>query len=66
MNFKERLRELRYEKGMTQAAIAKLLSVSKMAVSHWERGNSEPSIEQLKVLANFFDVSVDYLTGYVD
>ena len=66
MRFQERLKELRLESGVTQEQIAKLLSMSKMAVSHWERGNSEPSIEQLKILAGFFDVTVDYLIGYSD
>ena len=37
-----------------------------MAISHWECGDSEPSIAQLKTLAALFDVSVDYLIGYVD
>ena len=64
MNFKTRLKELRLEKNVTQSDIANLLHTSKMAISHWEKGNSEPSIEQLKILARFFDVSVDYLIGY--
>ena len=66
MEFKIRLKELRAEKGLSQIDIAKLMHMSKMAISHWEKGNSEPSIEQLKTLARFFDVSIDYLTGYTD
>ena len=66
MDFNERLKELRIESGITQKDIAKLLNMSKMAVSHWERGNSEPSIDQLKILAAYFDVSIDYLVGYTD
>lgn len=57
---------MRLENGVSQEDIAKLLNMSKMAISHWERGNSEPSIEQLKILARYFDVSVDYLVGYSD
>ena len=57
---------MRLEKGDSQLDIAKLLNMSKMAVSHWEKGNSEPSIEQLKILARYFDVSVDYLVGFSD
>ncbi len=64
MEFKLRLKELRIENGVTQMEVAKLVDMSKMAVSHWERGNSEPSIEQLKILARFFDVSIDYLVGF--
>lgn len=66
MEFKIRLKELRQEKNVSQSEIGKLLNTSKMAVSHWEKGHSEPSIEQLKVLAGYFDVSVDYLVGYID
>ncbi len=66
MNFKTRLKELRLEKNVSQLEVAKMLNMSKMAVSHWEKGNSEPSIEQLKILAAYFDVSIDYLVGYID
>lgn len=66
MEFKQRLKELRSEKGMTQTDVARQLNMSKMAVSHWEKGNSEPSIEQLKALAAMFDTSVDYLVGFKD
>lgn len=66
MEAKIRLRELRLEKGVSQIEIAKILNMSKMAISHWEKGNSEPSIEQLKVLARYFDVTIDYLVGFSD
>ncbi len=66
MEFKIRFRELRIEKGFSQEQVGKMLSMSKMAISHWERGNSEPSIEQLKTLATFFEVTVDYLVGFSD
>ena len=66
MEFKNRLRELRIEKNVSQIEIAKILNMSKMAISHWEKGTSEPSIDHLKVLARFFDVSIDYLVGFSD
>ena len=62
MEFKDRLKELR----ASQTDIARLLCLSKMAVSHWECGDSEPNIAQLKALAKYFDVSIDYLVGYID
>ena len=64
MEFREVLKELRQEKGLSQQELGKILNVSKMCVSHWEKGNSEPSIAQLKMLADIFSVSVDYLIGY--
>lgn len=66
MGFKERLKELRKEKGVFQQDIAKLVGTTKMAVSHWEKGHSEPSIAQLITLSEFFDVSVDFLIGKTD
>ena len=51
---------------LSQLELGKMLNMSKMAISHWEKGNSEPSIEQLKALATIFDVSVDYLIGFTD
>lgn len=66
MMFCERLKELRKINNLSQLELGKLLNMSKMAISHWEKGNSEPSIEQLKSMATIFDVSVDYLIGFVD
>ena len=64
--FAKRLKELRDEKGLTQQEIGKLVNMSKMAVSHWEKGHSEPSIAQLICLSNYFEVTVDYLVGKTD
>lgn len=61
--FKDRLKELRTEKNISQLDLAKVVHTSKMAISHWENGHSEPSIAQLKELSKFFGVSVDYLIG---
>lgn len=63
MEFKLRLRELRIENNESQQELGRVLNMSKMAISHWESGHSEPSIAQLIVIANHFDVSVDYLIG---
>ncbi len=64
--FKERLKELRIEKNLTQDKLAKLVGMSKMTISHWESGYCEPSIAQLVMLSNLFEVSVDYLVGKTD
>ena len=47
-------KKLRIEKGASQVDVAKLLNMSKMAISHWEKGHSEPSISQLIIIADFF------------
>lgn len=61
--FNERLKELRIEKNISQLELSKVVNMSKMAISHWESGHSEPSISQLKELSKFFGVTVDYLIG---
>ena len=63
VTFNQRLKELRKEKNISQLELAKLLNMTKMAISHWESGHSEPSISQLIEISNYFDVTVDYLIG---
>lgn len=64
--FKNRLRELRLENDEKQSDIATLMNASKMCVSHWESGHSEPSIAQLIELGKHFNVSLEYLVGIED
>ena len=58
-----KIAELRKEKGLTQEALANALSVSNQAVSKWEANQSCPDILLLPQIADFFDVSMDYLFG---
>ncbi|GAA5361122.1 helix-turn-helix transcriptional regulator [Streptococcus uberis] len=62
----ERLKELRKSFKLTQVEMAKKLNISQPAYGDWERGKFEPSPEKLKILANFFNVSTDYLLGNTD
>ena len=61
-----RLKELRKEKGLLQADIAKVLSKTITCICDWERGRTEPSSEDLIKLADFFGCSLDYLLGRSD
>lgn len=61
--FAERLKELRAEQGVSQVLLAKSLGVSKGIVSLWENGLREPTLSNLVALADFFCVSLDFLTG---
>lgn len=56
----EQIRELR---GISQIQLANKLGVTKQSVSNWENDNILPSIEMLVKIANFFEVSTDYLLG---
>ncbi len=66
VQFKDRLKELRKEKNISQQTLGNIVNSSKMAISHWEKGHSEPSIAQLILLSDFFEVSVDYLIGKIE
>ncbi len=57
----ERIKETREKNGLTQAALAKKLGVSRSAVNSWEIGISAPSVQYLIELSKLFKVSADYL-----
>ena len=59
----DNIRRLRAEKGMTQKEIADRLFVTAQAVSRWENGEVEPSLNTITELAKIFEVSVDALLG---
>lgn len=58
-----RLRELRTQRKMKQSDLAKIMGVAPNTVSTWETGDRDPNGEDLKKLAVYFDVSLDYLMG---
>ena len=61
-----RIKELRLAKNITQEELGKVLNVQKAAISKYENGRVDPSIEVLKLASKFFDVSTDYLLGRSD
>lgn len=62
--FSQRLKALRREKKITQEQLAKKVGVERSSIGKYEgSGNIMPSHEVLSALADFFDVSVDYLIG---
>lgn len=62
-DFKNRLKELRTERGLGQVELANKLGVSKGIISLWENGLREPTMSSLIELSNFFGVSIDFLVG---
>jgi len=58
-----RIRELRESRGLNQTRLAQELSVSQGTLSYWERGYVEPDNKSIIKLANFFNVTTDYLLG---
>jgi len=65
MEFKDRLKFLRLNKKMTQEELGKKFNVIKQTISSWENGNSRPDIDLASDLADFFNVTIDYLLGRV-
>ncbi len=64
VEFKDRLRILREESGLTQKELAKKLVMSHVTISDYETGKkSDPYMSTLRKLAKFFDVTLDYLVG---
>jgi transcriptional regulator with XRE-family HTH domain len=61
MNFGEKLVKLRKEKGLSQEALAEKLNTTRQAISKWENGQGFPETEKLLMIANIFEVSIDYL-----
>ena len=57
----ENIKELRTSRGITQSELADNLFVTPQTVSRWENGQSYPDIEQLPLLAAYFDVTLDDL-----
>ena len=59
----QRINELLKSEGLNQSKLANGIGVNQSTVCNWLNGKKEPSIESLWKLADFFDVSVDYLIG---
>lgn len=64
--FPTRLRELRKRKNLTQKELAKILQVSQQTIGSWEVGRAEPNTEVINSIADFFNVTGDYLLGRSD
>ncbi len=60
----ENIKRLRHNMDLTQEQLAECLSVSNVAVSKWERGETYPDITMLPSIAKFFAISLDDLMGY--
>lgn len=62
--FGERLQQLRSQRDMKQAVLAKRLGVSRSAINAWENGISFPSLANLFELCHVFGTTPDYLLGF--
>lgn len=60
-----RIKELRQKNKLSQIELANKIKASNQAISAYENGSREPKEPTWQALANFFNVSVDYLKGYM-
>lgn len=66
MNYRERLRQVREDRDLTQAQVGEVIDKSQQGYNHIETGRAELKIEDLAKLCRFYDISSDYIIGLVD
>lgn len=63
MKYNDRIREIREDNGLTQQIIANLLHVGQRTYSDYESGKTRIPIDSILILAKYYNVSMDYITG---
>lgn len=66
MDFSRQLLALRRQRGLTQKQLAANVGLSELAIQNYESGRRKPAFDALIALADYFDVSLDYLVGRSD
>ncbi len=64
--FSERLKQLRLDANLKQSDLAKVLNTTQRRISYFEMGKVEPDLTTLCSIANYFNVTTDYLLGLQD
>lgn len=62
----KKLKELRLEKKLRQVDMAKQMGFSQSTIAQWEKGTRQPTLDDIVLLAKFFNCSTDYLLGLSD
>ena len=66
MNVGQKIKQLRLENNLTQEELAEKLGKAKSTISMYENGNREPDYETLEEIADYFNVSIEYLLKRTD
>lgn len=66
VNYTRRIRDLRTDAGLNQSTLAELLHVGQHAYSNYELGKTRLPTDNLLILAKFYNVSLDYISGASD
>ena len=64
--FSKRLKELRLSHNLKQSDIAKIFNMSERGYRRWELSDTEPNLDTIIFIADYFNVSLDYLVGRTD
>ena len=60
-NFPSKLKGLRIDKNLTQQQVSEALQISRATLGHWEIGRSQPDLDELVKISNYFNCTLDYL-----
>ena len=63
MKYNERIREIREDRSLTQQNVADLLNVGQRTYADYESGKTRIPVDSLMILAKYYDVSMDYISG---
>ena len=66
MNYRERIKDVREDKDLTQAQVGKIINKSQQGYNHIEMGRAELKIDDLILLCKYYNLSADYLIGLID
>ena len=66
MQYNQRIRQIREEKGLTQQKVADILHIGQRTYCDYESGKTRIPVDRLIILARFYDVSMDYISGASD
>lgn len=66
MNYYERLKDIREDNDLTQVDVAEILKTTRQQVSKWETGAQMMGVDKYIILAEYYNISVDYLLGLID
>lgn len=66
MNYRERIRNVREDRDLTQSRLGQVLNKSQQGYNHIEAGRAELKIDDLILLCKFYNLSADYLIGLTD
>ena len=66
MNYRERIKDVREDKDLTQTQVGKIINKSQQGYNHIEMGRAELKIDDLILLCKYYNLSADYLIGLID